>query len=224
MKTMGLIFLTVVWRALASETAYAAPPTMKMRPAPWSAVAAATAFDSFGKFGIRQGGSCCYRTPRWLRLSYFQDGAAAGPRVTTGDAEHGAPAGDGRQETGAKASDEQRNHGRASSPNHPPSRTSLTKVNRPMPIPKSRQPPMPGNALHPPGSNISAGAAKGGLIPSQTVNSASPIRTTSVVRPTGPVLNSARHRGPNPAVVGGSPNLRSSNAGTINGTRMNRKP
>jgi hypothetical protein len=33
-----------------------------------------------------------------------------------------------------------------------------------------------------------------------------------------------RHRNPNPAVVGASPNSRSSNTGAINGTRMNRKP
>ena len=140
------------------------------------------------------------------------------------DAGRGAPAGDGRHPAEGSASDQHRDNGGVSGPNHRPSRTSFTKVNRPMPIPKSRQPPMPGNALHPPGSNISTGGAKGGLILNQTVNSASPIRTTSVVRPTGPILNSVRHRGPNPAVVGGSLNLRSSNAGTINGTHMNRKP
>jgi hypothetical protein len=32
-----------------------------------------------------------------------------------------------------------------------------------------------------------------------------------------------RHRTPNPAVVGGASNVRSSNAGTINGSGMSRK-
>ena len=78
--------------------------------------------------------------------------------------------------------------------------------------------------LHQPGSVKPTGAAKGGLIPNETVNNALPVRMSSVVRPTVPSLNNVRHRSPNPAVVGGSPNLHSSNTGAINGTRMNRKP
>jgi hypothetical protein len=78
--------------------------------------------------------------------------------------------------------------------------------------------------IHPPGSTLSAGAAKGGLIPNQTVHNALAVRTPSVIRPTVPSLNNVRHRGPNPAVVGGSANLHSRNIGAINGTRMNRKP
>ena len=137
-----------------------------------------------------------------------------------------APADDGRHQTGGKASDEQRDHGRASDTNHPPSRASLTKANRPKQLPNSRQRSLPGNAmnLHQPGSDKSGGAAKGGFIRNETVNNALPVRTPSVVRPTVPSLNNVRHRGPNPAVVGGSANSHSSNTGAINGTRMNRKP
>ncbi|MGA8505034.1 MAG: hypothetical protein WB762_05450 [Candidatus Sulfotelmatobacter sp.] len=58
------------------------------------------------------------------------------------------------------------------------------------------------------------------------------VRLAGTVRPTAaslnPSLNNVRHRGPNPAVVGGSAggsaNLHSSNTGAINGTRMKRKP
>ncbi|MGA7447595.1 MAG: hypothetical protein WBQ43_21375 [Terriglobales bacterium] len=59
-----------------------------------------------------------------------------------------------------------------------------------------------------------------------------PVRPPGTVRPTAatlnPSLNNVRHRGPNPAVVGGlaggSANLHSSNTGAINGTHMHRKP
>ena len=123
-----------------------------------------------------------------------------------------------------KASHEQRDHGRASDMNHPPSRTSLTKANRPQQLPNSRQRSRPGNALHQPGPDKSAGAAKGGLIRNEAVNIALAVRTPSVVRPTVPALNNVRHRSPNPAVVAGSVNSDSRNTGAINGTRMNRRP
>jgi len=106
---------------------------------------------------------------------------------------------DGRHQTGGKASHEQQDHDRASEMNHPPSRASLIKVNRPRQLPNSRQRSLPGNAmnLHPPGSNKSGGAAKAGLIRNETVNMALPVRTPSVVRPTVPSFNNVRHRGPN---------------------------
>ena len=115
-------------------------------------------------------------------------------------------------------------HGTGCAVNHPPRRGSLTKVNRPRQLPRSRQRSLPGNALHQPASNKSGGVAKGGLIPNETVNNAWAVRTPSVVRPSAPSFNYLRHRSPNPAVVGGSPSSHGSNTGAINGTRMNRKP
>ena len=142
------------------------------------------------------------------------------------DAAHSTPADHGRNPTGGKAPDEQRGHDRASGPNHPPSRASLTKANRPMRLPNGGQRPIPRNGmnLYQPASNISAGTAKGGFIQNQTVNNALALRTPTFVRPTGPLLNNMPHRSPNPAVIGGSPNLHRSDTGRINGTRMNRKP
>ncbi len=141
------------------------------------------------------------------------------------DAEHAPPADDGRHQTGGKASAEQRDLRGASEKNHPPRRASLTKANRPKQLPHSRQRSLPGNAinLHQPGSDKSGGAAKGGFIQNETVHNALPVRTSSVVRPTVPSLNNVRHRGPNPAVVGGLANSDRRNTGVINGTRMNRK-
>jgi hypothetical protein len=101
---------------------------------------------------------------------------------------------------------------------------NLIKANRPKQLPNGRQRSLSGNALHQPGSDKSGGAARGGLIPNETVHSALPVRTSSIVRPTALSLNNVRHRGPNAAVVGGSPNSHSRSAAEINGTRMNRKP
>jgi hypothetical protein len=78
--------------------------------------------------------------------------------------------------------------------------------------------------LHHPGSDKFGRAAKGGLIQNETVNKALAVRTPSVVRPTVPSFNNVRHRGPNPAVIGGSTNSNRRNNGTINGTHMNRRP
>ena len=104
------------------------------------------------------------------------------------------------------------------------------KANRPKQLPNSRRRSIPGNAmnLHQPGSDKSGAAAKGGLIQNETANNALPVRPPSAVRPrqrVSPSLNNVRHRGPNPAVIGGSAgNSNSRNTGAINGTRMHRKP
>ena len=205
MKTVCLLFLTMVWAA------------------PGSAVAAATAFDSFGRSGMRQCGSCCYRTSSRLRLSYFHDRGAAEPRVSQDDAEHAAPADDGKHQPVAKPFDERRVPGRASGTHQAPKPVSLTKANGPRQLPNNRQRPRPGNAVRPASSIQAAGAVKGGLIPTQTGHNALPVQTSSVVRPATPSLNNLRHRTPNPAVVGGASNVRSSNVGTINGSGMSRK-
>ena len=218
MKSTSLLFLTMSWAMLTHGTRYAAPssgapPTMKTREAPWSAVAAATAFlpPTLAHLPYEpkaEGGSCCYRTPRRLRRSYFHDSAAAEPLGSIHPV------------------DERGDHGRASNMSHPPHRASLTKANRPKQLPNSRQRSLPGNLmnLHQPGSNKSGGAAKGGLFQSEPVNNALAVRTPSVVRPTVPPPNNVHHRSPNPAVVAGSVNSDSRNTGAINGTRMNRKP
>jgi hypothetical protein len=131
-------------------------------------------------------------------------------------------------------SKEQRYPRHASDKNHPRSRASLTAAKHPKQLPNSRNRSVPGNVanLHRPDSGKSGVAAKGGLIQNETARNAMPVRPPSTVRSTAatlhPSLNNVRHRGPNPAVVGGSAggsaNLSSSNTGAINGTRMKRKP
>jgi hypothetical protein len=141
-----------------------------------------------------------------------------------------APADSGNRQNGGISSHEPRDHHQASSKNHPRSRRSQTAANRTKQLPISRQRSLPGNAmnLHPPGPDKSGGAAKGGFIKNEKVNSGLTARPTSVARSTvaslNPLPNHVRHRGPNPAVVGGSANSASSNTGVLNGARMHRRP
>jgi len=238
MKTTCLLFLTMIWATLAHGTGYAVPelvpcplpwgegigqaaPELVGRPLPWGEGVPRPAFSPAGAGRVRgPWGPASQQTSRESSANTASDHPGDPAQRDA------APPRDERHQTEGKASHEQRDHSRASDTNHPPSRASLTKVNRPKQLPNSRQRSLPGNAmnLHPPGSDKSAGAAKGGLIQNETVNNVLPVRTPSVVRPTVPALNNVRHRGPNPAVVGGSPISHSSNTGAINGTRMNRKP
>jgi len=142
-----------------------------------------------------------------------------------GDAGQAASPRDARHLTGGKAPDNQRNHDRASYPNHPLIRANLTKANHPKPLPDRGRRFLPGNVVnfHQPGSGKSTGTATGGLMPNEMVNNALPVRTPSVVRPTMPVHDKLSHRRPYSAALGGTLCPHCGNTGVINGTRMKRK-
>ena len=203
MTRTGLLVLTIGCAALMQGTSYASPPQQ--------APAESSANKNSAKPADR----------------LYDD--------RSHDSERAAPADDGhRRKEGSPAgqSDQPRNRRHASAKNHPRSRASLAAANRPKQLPNSRKRSLPGNTM----KDKSGGAAKGGLIQNERVNNALPVGPTSVARPTvaslnkvlnpalNPAPNSERHRGPNPAVVGGPANSTRSNTGAINGTRMNRRP
>jgi len=229
MKTTYLLFLTMVWAVLPPGQIEAVPELVVSRlkslefpgPLPWGEGVPRSRCTSSGGGRVRGHWGPASQPTSSESSANPASGHPGDPDALHRDA---APADDGRHQAGGKASDERRNYGRASNPNHPSGSANLIKANRPKQLPNGRQRSLSGNALHRPGPDKSGGAAKGGLIPNETVHSALPVRTSSVVRPTPLSLNDVHHRSPNPAVVGGSSNLRSSNAGAINGTRMNRKP
>jgi hypothetical protein len=141
-------------------------------------------------------------------------------------AEHAVSPDNGKRPKEGNPSDEQRGPRYASGKNHPRSRASLSAANRHKQLPRSRKSCLPKNAmkLHQSASDKSRGAATGGLIRNETVQNTLPVRPPSVVRAAVPSLDNVRHRGPNPAVIGGAANSDSRNTGAINGTRMNHKP
>ncbi len=139
---------------------------------------------------------------------------------------HAAPADDGNRQKTAKPSDERQDGSHGSENNQVRSPADLTSTNRPKRIPNSREDSTSGNAmkLRRPRAINNGGLAKGGLIKNEKVSDARPVQTLSVARSAAPSLNNVRHRGANPAVIGGSTISDSRNAGAINGTRMNRRP
>ena len=113
--------------------------------------------------------------------------------------------------------------------NHPRSRAGLTAGNRSKQLPTSRKRFLPRNAasLRQPTSARSGAAAKSALIQNETAKHALPVQSTSVrpsVASLNPLPTNVRHRGSNPAVVGGLANSRNSDTGAINGTGMHRRP
>jgi hypothetical protein len=142
------------------------------------------------------------------------------------DAKRTAQGDDGKRQEEESPSDEQQALRHASDQNHLRSLANLTSANRPKLIPNSREHSTSGNAMkrHQPGLTKSGGVANGGLVKNEKIIDARPVQTSSVARSAAPSLNNLRHRGANPAVVGGSAISESRNTGAINGTRMNRKP
>jgi uncharacterized iron-regulated membrane protein len=138
--------------------------------------------------------------------------------------EHPAAAdGEKRKKEGSPSDGRRHNH-QVSAKNHPRS-LSTTVRDRSQQLPKNRERFTSGNArdLHQTASGKSVGVAKSGPLPNKTVNNFPPVRRTSALQPTGPTLNNARHRGANPAVIGGAA-IPDRNTGAINGNRVHRKP
>ena len=98
------------------------------------------------------------------------------------------------------------------------------KAHRPAPLPSTHSASGNHRNAKRPGTNQSAGPVKGAFVRIQTARGALPGPTSNIARPAAPLLNNARHRGPNPAVVGGSAEAAGKNAGAINGSTMKRRP
>jgi len=93
-------------------------------------------------------------------------------------------------------------------------------------LPNNRQPFQQGRTanLHPSGSNKSDAVTEGGLFQHKTGSRVMPLRSANVIRHTTPSYGNVRHRGSNPAVVGGSTMARYRNSAAINGTTVRRRP
>ena len=86
----------------------------------------------------------------------------------------------------------------------------LPKANLPKPPVNRRPRSLPGNSLHQGVLNKSGVRLSGGLIQGETIHNGLPVRTSGVVRPSAPSVNTVLHRSPNPAVVGGPVHFHSS--------------
>jgi hypothetical protein len=107
----------------------------------------------------------------------------------------------------------------ASPKSRPPGKNLIAE---PRSAPARRERSALGNAFPPPAFAKSGGTAKGAFI--HNLKSTVPARPRTMVRPAPATLSSVRHRGPNPAVIGGLGNTMTSSTGSISGTGMHRRP
>lgn len=140
-------------------------------------------------------------------------------------ADHSPPSNGGKLQKDGTSSPKQHEQRDVSGKNSPRSPATTAKV-RPRLIPNDSGHSSSRNTgnLHRSGSHNSSGAVTGGLSQQSRVNSGSPIQRPNAIRPTVPLLNNARHRGANPAIVSGTANSGGRNTGAINGTGVHRKP
>jgi hypothetical protein len=105
----------------------------------------------------------------------------------------------------------------------PGSRLAAKKlIAEPRSAPARRERSALGNEFPLPAFAKSGGTAKGAFI--HNLKSTVADRPRSMVRPAPATLSSVRHRGPNPAVVGGLGNTMTKSTGSISGTGMHRRP
>ena len=130
-----------------------------------------------------------------------------------------------RSQDARQFSDDRRVRGATSVQNHPRRPTNTINVH-PKQLPNNREHFQSKNSTKflRPGSGKSAGAAKGGVVQRETTHKTGLVRPASGSRPTAPSFDNVRHRGANPAVIGGSANSTRRNAGAISGTSVHRRP
>jgi len=160
-----------------------------------------------------------------------QSSAVSSPKAATnsqGAVEQTGTSDDAKRQTDRNRSDGQRDPLRIPSKRVTAGHPSTNKPNR-LPQPSSNvrhsTTTMATNRRQPASAHTGV-ATNGGPFQNKGTGSAVPAHQSSVVRsnaaPTSP--NIVRHRGDNPAVVGGLGNTNSRNAGTLNGARMSHKP
>jgi hypothetical protein len=137
--------------------------------------------------------------------------------------DHAAPAGV-RTQTG-KPAEAQQNQSKVSGNKPPTANASPTKSSHRNEVPNMRERSLSAasKSPHRPGSDKSGGAAQNGLARNETASHAPSKRAPNAVRPSGPALSNVRHRGANPAIVGGVGTSNTRNSGALDGTHMNRR-
>ena len=116
-------------------------------------------------------------------------------------------------------------HGTAK-PKRVPTPASVAKTNRLKHPPNAQARSTTATRRTPPQSGLSQSGvvAKKRSIQDKPVTSASAVQRQSMFPSSSPSLDSLRHRGPNPAVIGGLGTSKASATGAINGSHISRKP
>jgi hypothetical protein len=139
------------------------------------------------------------------------------------EADRAAPAGD-RTQIG-KTPEDPPKHPKAADNKIPAANASRSKTNHRNEVANRRERSASADSKnsHRPASDKSAGAAPNGLAPNEAAKRAPSDRAPSAVKGAVPSLGNVRHRGRNPAIVGGAGNSNSRNSAGLDGTHMNRR-
>jgi len=157
-----------------------------------------------------------------------QPSSSGNPAKTTSnqrEARPVVPAGNRNRQTHGRVSAGTPGH-HAPQKNHTPSHPSPTEATRPKHPSRSGEHSKSRNAiaLHQPGPNRPGPVTRNGLIHNQTGNHTLPVRSPGVVGSSELTSNNVRHRGPNPAVIGGPASSIARNTAALNGTHMGHRP
>lgn len=135
-----------------------------------------------------------------------------------------APGGEKNQQV-VRSPNEQRDPRHAPGTEPPRDRKSVTTANRSKHGPNNREYSTSTNVTNHQRSSSakSEAAAKDGFTWTETVHNSQPVRPPAVARPAAPSLNNVRHRGVNPAIVGGPESSKTRNTGAIDGSHMNHR-
>jgi hypothetical protein len=120
-----------------------------------------------------------------------------------------------------RASSQSADHGRPTKKNKPHGPAIPPKPNHSRRLPKNRQRSTPQKLT---GAQPATLRASGMPTPNKTANNVRIAHPPTSSRASIPTSNDVRHRGPNPATLGGSTSLRSANAGSLNGAHIARRP
>ena len=142
------------------------------------------------------------------------------------NAEHAATASKQNRRTDKNPSTKTPVRPRAVEKNHADSHNSLTKATRPKQPSINGEHSRSGSAinLRQSGPNRSGGATRVEVIHHETLHRTQPVRPPGVVRTNAPSLSNVRHRGSNPAVIGGPASSGTRNTAALNGNQIGRRP
>jgi hypothetical protein len=120
-----------------------------------------------------------------------------------------------------RSSSQSADHGQPMKKNKPHGFALAPKPNHSQPLPKNQKRSTPQKLT---GTQQASPRSSGMPIANKTANNTRFVQPRTTSRASIPASHNVRHRGPNPATLGGSTSLRAANVGSLNGAHIARKP
>jgi hypothetical protein len=146
--------------------------------------------------------------------------------VLAGEAAYSATTDEAKERQNVKTAAQQADHDRVAKKIQPHGSASTAKPNHFQPSPRNQKRSATGKLPDPqmPAPSRSTSSVNNGLTINKAASKARLSQPTTTSRTSIPTFNNVHHRSPNSATLGGSTSLRAVHTGSLNGTRMGRKP